>query len=142
MNRRGFSLVELLGVIVILGVLAIISTPIVTGIIDDSRKSGFRTSLTGMKKAIETDYSDHKFDTSRRYEYEDKKLIETTSGDEVDISGHINGRGEGYITANGIVVFGAYTDSYCGIIEGSDIKMAGEGTFTYDVCKSEVNDLN
>ena len=142
MNRRGFSLVELLGVIVILGVLALIATPIVTSVIEDSRKSGFRSSLNGMKKAIETDYSENKFDTSRRYKYQDKKLIETKSGKEIEISGHIMGYGEGTVSSSGTVTFGAYTDKFCGIITGSEIKMADEDGFTYAECKTEVEAIN
>lgn len=142
MNKRGFSLVELLGVIVLLGILALISAPIITGVIDDSRKSGFRSSLNGIKKAIETDYSENKFDTSRRYKYKDKELIEINSNTKIEISGHISGYGEGTISASGTVKFGAYNDKYCGIVEGSDVKMADEGSFTHAACKAEVDGIN
>ena len=143
MNKKGFSFVELLGVIVILGILALIATPIVTSTIDDSRKSGFKSSLTGIKKAIETDYSEHKFDTSRKYKYENKKLIETTSGEQIEISGHISsGKGKGSINSSGVVKFGAYTDKYCGIINGNETKLAGEGSYTFEQCKSEVDSIN
>ena len=37
--RKGFTLIELLAVIVILAIIAVIATPIVLGIINDSKKS-------------------------------------------------------------------------------------------------------
>ena len=37
--KKGFTLIELLAVIVILAILAVIATPIVLGIINDSKKS-------------------------------------------------------------------------------------------------------
>lgn len=142
MNKRGFSLVELLAVIVILGVLAVITAPIITGVIEDSRISGFKSSLTGMKKAIETDYSEHKFDTTRKYRYSNKKLMEITTNTEIEVSGHINGTGKGAISASGTVTFGAYNEKYCGITIGSDVKLAGEDGYTYDACKAEVEGIN
>ena len=39
MRNKGFTLIELLAVIVILAIIALIATPIVLGIINDSRKS-------------------------------------------------------------------------------------------------------
>ena len=68
MNKKGFTLVELLAVIVILGVIATITSPILIGLIGDSRESAFKSSLTGVKKAIENDYSDNGFDTKRKYQ--------------------------------------------------------------------------
>lgn len=40
-NKRGFTLIEILAVIVILAVLAVITIPIVMGIIEDTRKNRF-----------------------------------------------------------------------------------------------------
>ena len=39
MKKKGFTLIELLAVIVILAIIAVIATPIITGIIEDSKKS-------------------------------------------------------------------------------------------------------
>ena len=39
MNKKGFTLVELLAVIIILAIVALIATPIVLNVIEDSRKS-------------------------------------------------------------------------------------------------------
>ena len=44
-EKRGFTLIELLAVIVILAVIALIATPIILGIIDDTKKSAFKDSV-------------------------------------------------------------------------------------------------
>ena len=38
-NKKGFTLIELLAVIVILAIIALIATPIVINIIEDSKKN-------------------------------------------------------------------------------------------------------
>ena len=56
MKNKGFTLIELLAVIVILAIIALIATPIILGIINDSKKqSGERSAelyLDAAKKAI------------------------------------------------------------------------------------------
>lgn len=53
MNKKGFTLVELLAVIVILGIIALIATPIILGVIEDSKKSAADESTKIYLKAIE-----------------------------------------------------------------------------------------
>ena len=43
--KRGFTLVELLAVIVILSIIGLISVPIITSNIEKSRKSAYRSSV-------------------------------------------------------------------------------------------------
>ena len=49
---RGFTLIELLAVIVILAIIAVIATPIITGIIETSKKSSFERSAEGVVEAF------------------------------------------------------------------------------------------
>ena len=48
MKKKGFTLIELLAVIVILAIIALIATPIILGIIDDTRKSRNSVDLKKM----------------------------------------------------------------------------------------------
>ena len=57
MNSKGFTLIELLAVIVILAIIALIATPIVLGIINDSKESSNRVSATYIIDAVEQSYS-------------------------------------------------------------------------------------
>ena len=53
-NNKGFTLIELLAVIVILAIIALIATPIILGIINDSRKSAARESAKLVAKTFES----------------------------------------------------------------------------------------
>lgn len=51
MKRKGFTLIELLAVIVILAIIALISTPIIIGVIEKARKGAFEDSAYGVLDA-------------------------------------------------------------------------------------------
>ena len=48
MKKKGFTLIELLAVIVILAIIALIITPIISNVIDASRKAAFKESVNGI----------------------------------------------------------------------------------------------
>ena len=52
-NTKGFTLVELLAVIVILAIIALIATPIILGVIEDARKGAAKSSALGYADALE-----------------------------------------------------------------------------------------
>ena len=56
-NKKGFTLIELLAVIVILAIIALIATPIVLGIIEDSRESSEINSAQFMIDGVQTAYA-------------------------------------------------------------------------------------
>ena len=56
MNKKGFTLVELLAVIVILAIIALIATPIVINVVNESRENANKRSVEGYMKAYETAY--------------------------------------------------------------------------------------
>ena len=53
MKKRGFTLVELLAVIVILSVIALIAMPIILNIIEDAKKSSLKDTTYSLVKAAE-----------------------------------------------------------------------------------------
>jgi type IV pilus assembly protein PilA len=53
MKNKGFTLIELLAVIVILAVIALIATPIILGIISDSKTQADLRTVEGYAKAVE-----------------------------------------------------------------------------------------
>ena len=54
MKNKGFTLIELLAVIVILAVIALIATPIILNIIDDTREQSSKISIDMYASAMET----------------------------------------------------------------------------------------
>ena len=57
MKSKGFTLIELLAVIVILAIIALIATPIVLGIIEDSRVNSNKLSAGYIIDTVEKAYS-------------------------------------------------------------------------------------
>ncbi len=53
MNKKGFTLVELLAVIVILAIIALISTPIILGVIEKAKIGAAEQSTLGYIDAVE-----------------------------------------------------------------------------------------
>ena len=52
-NKKGFTLVELLAVIVILAIIALIATPIILNVIDDAKTKAAKNSAYGYIDALE-----------------------------------------------------------------------------------------
>lgn len=52
-NQKGFTLVELLAVIVILAIIALIATPIILNVIDEARSGASKNSAYGYIDAVE-----------------------------------------------------------------------------------------
>ena len=48
-NKKGFTLIELIAVIIVLSIIALISTPIVTGIMESSRKKAYDNIVTNIE---------------------------------------------------------------------------------------------
>lgn len=59
MNKKAFTLVELLGVIALLAVIAMIVTPVVIKILNDSRKEAFLDNANMLRKAAENYYMEN-----------------------------------------------------------------------------------
>ena len=55
-NKKGFTLVELLAVIVILAIIAVIAVPSILAIIEGARKDSFRADVRSAFKAAELEY--------------------------------------------------------------------------------------
>ena len=64
MNKKGFTLVELLAVIVILAIIAVIATPIILGVIDKAKKGAAEQSALGYIDAVEKQIAIDQMDTT------------------------------------------------------------------------------
>ena len=59
MKRKGFTLVEVLAVIIVLGILALIASPIISGIIRQSREKSYDQQLSEIYDAAEIYLMEH-----------------------------------------------------------------------------------
>ena len=129
--KKGFTLVELLAVIVILAIIALIATPIVLSVIKQSEIGAFRTSILNASKTIEYYLLKNEL----------KKIPET--GIEVTNlniqSTLISGK---FITENGEIISSYITDGkYCAY-GTMDNLLIEEGCSNLDTTPPEVDDTN
>ena len=68
MKKDGFTLVELLAVVVILAVVALIATPIILNVINDAKKSSIKQSAVGYVDAVEKTILEKKTNTDVDYD--------------------------------------------------------------------------
>lgn len=51
MKTKGFTLIELMGVVILIGILALITVPVINGVIQSSRESALKTQKALIEKA-------------------------------------------------------------------------------------------
>ena len=126
MKNKGFTLVELLAVIVILTVISLITTPMILGVIETARIGAAKNSTMGYVEAIETAVAMASLENDN---YEDK---EDYSYDEISVN--IKGEmptGGIYSLKNKMVEVG----TFC--MNGYEIKYANSQTEVIGKCTGE-----
>ena len=74
MNKKGFTLIEVLAVITILTVIALITTPIVFGVIENSKMNTFTRSVEQIRNIIDMDYNEYGRNGKVTYKYNNNTL--------------------------------------------------------------------
>lgn len=106
MKKRGFTLMEVLAVIVVLAVISFIAVPITLNLIEESRQNSFRNSTNGMIKSIEMYYVEN----AGTSESLDLGNIDTMKA--LDFTGKAPTSGYAYITSDGIISILMYNEKY------------------------------
>lgn len=96
-KNKGFTLVELLAVLLVLAILAVITIPIVVGIISKSRQSTYQRNIETYGKAVEDAVDEYIMDHP-----EDESKIYTSTEDVVTIS---KLKEEGILDLKGVEVY-------------------------------------
>ena len=86
MNRKGFTLIELLAVIVILAVIALILVPVVSGLIENSRKASAARSVEGYVEAANNASTLYMLDQRKGLNITESKHTFTSGTDELSFS--------------------------------------------------------
>lgn len=128
MKKRGFTLIEVLAVIIILGILATITSPIVAGVIRDSKKKSYDHQLEEIYHAAEIYFMENgmTIDTGEKryvtiYELASGGYLDTVPKDSVN-----GGKMDGIVEATGTETNNTYqyltstTSSNTGQIVGVD----------------------
>ena len=125
-SNKGFTLVELLAVIVILAIIALIATPVILGIIEDARKSANERSAELIKEGASNAYSAYLMANNGSYPPSIEAFINSTyfTVNSADIVAESNPA-----LANSVTVTSGSTVS-CTITDGTNqIEVSCSGTF-------------
>lgn len=103
MNRKGFTLLELLAVILVLSMIALIAIPAVTKVIDQSRKGATETTVLNFIKAVNDKIGTSRLDSDKSNDILDGILDVST----IDL--HMEGKvpTSGTVTVSGGAVVSA-----------------------------------
>ena len=81
-NNKGFTLIELIMVTIILGILAAVAAPRMLGTVDSAEEAAEQAVVAALRAAVE-DYATQMFITDGRYEYPSNPF------DLVDVTGYV-----------------------------------------------------
>jgi len=109
-RKNGFTLIELLAVIVILAIIAVIATPIIVGIIEDSRKAAFERSVEGIIHATDIDFGTQEVLSSDPYTISNGVLNKTLKTPIKNIDGF---NGKIVYDEKGNSEYAIYNDKWC-----------------------------
>ncbi len=111
MKKKGFTLVELLAVIIILGVIAIIVTPIVNNTINDAARDTFKETAEAIVREMRNYATRQEMETGFPYE---NQLLDVKS-EELKYKGDRSSieAGKVFIDGNGRVAIEMNDGTYC-----------------------------
>ena len=164
MKEKGFTLIELLAVIVILSVITLITVPMITNVIEESKKKALASSIQGLVESANL----YAIENDGVYEFlfDKEHQGSTIKGEKLEYKGNIDGEGKLYLdkegntsicisnnnyyvyknynsgiivgdkkTGNCIIGFDALTNKYVAMLDN------GTGNVSNVYSKDEVNNL-
>ncbi len=111
MKRKGFTLIELLAVIVILSVITLITIPMVTNVIEESKKKALVSSVEAVLDS--TDYFTMNHETGvYEFLFDKEHQGSTIKGEKLEYRGTIDGEGKLYLDKEGNTSICISNDTY------------------------------
>ena len=127
--KRGFTLVELLAVIIVLGIIVGIAVPGITKIMEKSKIKAFEASVKGYIKAADMDNSD-RGGLKNYYSIADGIVTEEKTNENIDVQTGTSENGSMEIDNKGKVNGSIYNNRYCAKIIDSRINIDEECSYT------------
>ena len=110
MKEKGFTLIELLAVIVILSVITLITVPMITNVIEESKKKALASSVQGLVESANL-YAIEK-DGVYEFLFDQEHQGSTIKGESLEYKGNINGEGKLYLDKEGNTSICISNDKY------------------------------
>ena len=111
MKEKGFTLIELLAVIVILSVITLITVPMITNVIEESKKKALVSSVEAVLDS--TDYFTMSHDVGvYEFLFDEEHQGSTKKGERLDYRGTIDGEGKLYLDKEGNTSICISNDTY------------------------------
>ena len=110
MKEKGFTLIELLAVIVILVVISLITVPMITNVIEESKKKALASSVEGLVESANL----YAIENDGVYEFlfDKEHQGSTIKGESLEYKGNINGEGKLYLDKEGNTSICISNDKY------------------------------
>ena len=110
MKEKGFTLIELLAVIVILSVITLITVPMITNVIEESKKKALASSIQGLVESANL----YAIENDGVYEFlfDKEHKGSTKKGESLDYRGTIDGEGKLYLDKEGNTSICISNDNY------------------------------
>ena len=108
--KKGFTLIELLAVIVILSVITLITIPMITNVIEESKKKALASSIQGLVESANL----YAIENDGVYEFlfDKEHKGSTIKGESLDYRGTIDGEGKLYLDKEGNTSIRISNDKY------------------------------
>ena len=84
-KKNGFTVIELLAVIIVLAIIALIATPIIFNVIENAKIKSLENSCYGVIDAVRTNYSENLLNSTRECKDENDK----NCGGKIETSGNV-----------------------------------------------------
>ncbi|NLL44324.1 MAG: type II secretion system protein, partial [Mollicutes bacterium] len=115
-QSKGFSLIELLAVIVILAIVAVITTPLVLNTINDVKKRSFTSTAYGIIKAAEMEYTNQMIKGNNNetiFTYENGKEEANRTETSLKYKGERPKNGTVIINSEGKIAIAIHNGTFC-----------------------------
>lgn len=118
-HRKGFTLVELLAVVVILAIISLITVPIINKVIEDNKKGSVQTSAYNLISSAEKGYHSVALKEGKNEEtyftYNNGKETRERGNIVLKYSGNTPESGSMLINRNGDIEIAVYLKGFCAV---------------------------